>query len=248
MNLVKAALHFALPKLKMEESDRFLFFGPHPDDIEIGAGATAAKLAAMGKKVRFVVVTDGRFGSETTEPEKLAGIRKAEALESARLLGVDDVVFLSFSDGGFYDADELYRAMAAEVSAFRPDIIFAPDPCVTSEFHKDHLNVGRAAGNIACFAPYRGIMNEMGLHPAPVRAVAFFMTAKPDVFVRTGKYFRVQMKALSCHKSQFDEGNVIFTYLRLRSLNYGFRKLSLHAEAFRLLSQTELHCLPERGK
>ena len=248
MNLVKAALHFALPKLKIEEAERFLFFGPHPDDIEIGAGATAAKLAAMGKKVRFTVVTDGRFGSEIVKPEKLAGIRKAEALESARLLGVNDVVFLSFSDGGFYDTDELYRAMAAEVSAFRPDIIFAPDPCVTSEFHKDHLNVGRMAGSIACFAPYGGIMNEMGLSPSPVKAVAFYMTAKPDVFVRTGKYFRVQMNALSCHKSQFDKGNIIFTYLKLRSLNYGLRKLSLHAEAFRLLSQTELHCLPERGK
>ena len=88
----------------------------------------------------------------------------------------------------------------------------------------------------------------MRLPPSPVKAVAFFMTAKPDAFVRTGKYFRVQMKALSCHKSQFDEGSVIFTYLRLRSLNYGIRELSLHAEAFRLLSQTELHCLPERGK
>ena len=248
MNLVKAVLHFALPKLKIEDADRFLFFGPHPDDIEIGAGATAAKLAAMGKKVRFTVVTDGRFGSEIVKPEKLAGIRKAEALESARLLGVNDVVFLSFSDGGFYDTDELYRAMAAEVSAFRPDIIFAPDPCVTSEFHKDHLNVGRIAGSIACFAPYGGIMNEMGLSPSPVRAVAFYMTAKPDVFVRTGKYFNTQMNALSCHKSQFDKGNIIFTYLKLRSLNYGLRKLSLHAEAFRLLSQTELHCLPEKGK
>ena len=217
MNLVKAVLHFALPKLKIEDADRFLFFGPHPDDIEIGAGATAAKLAAMGKKVRFTVVTDGRFGSEIVKPEKLAGIRKAEALESARLLGVNDVVFLSFSDGGF-------------------------------EFHKDHLNVGRMAGSIACFAPYGGIMNEMGLSPSPVKAVAFYMTAKPDVFVRTGKYFNTQMNALSCHKSQFDKGNIIFTYLKLRSLNYGLRKLSLHAEAFRLLSQTELHCLPEKGK
>ena len=31
------------------------------DDIEIGAGATAAKLAAMGKKVTFLICTDGRY-------------------------------------------------------------------------------------------------------------------------------------------------------------------------------------------
>ena len=44
MGLTKAILKFAVPLPKIEEQKRFLFIGPHPDDIEIGAGATAAKL------------------------------------------------------------------------------------------------------------------------------------------------------------------------------------------------------------
>ena len=62
MSITKLALKFALPHPALEEYDRFLFIGPHPDDIEIGAGATAAKLAAAGKKVCFLICIDGRFG------------------------------------------------------------------------------------------------------------------------------------------------------------------------------------------
>ena len=60
MSITKAVLRFAAPLPKIEQFDRFLFLGPHPDDIEIGAGATAAKLAAMGKQVTFLICTDGR--------------------------------------------------------------------------------------------------------------------------------------------------------------------------------------------
>ena len=40
-----------LPFPRFEEAERVLFIAPHPDDIEVAAGATAAKLAAMGKNV-----------------------------------------------------------------------------------------------------------------------------------------------------------------------------------------------------
>ena len=50
MSLLPFVLRLAAPAPQLEAYDRFLFLGPHPDDIEIGAGATAAKLAAMGKK------------------------------------------------------------------------------------------------------------------------------------------------------------------------------------------------------
>ena len=42
MSLMKLILKAAVPTPKIEAYRRFLFVGPHPDDIEIGAGATAA--------------------------------------------------------------------------------------------------------------------------------------------------------------------------------------------------------------
>ena len=62
MSLTRLALAFAAPTPKIESFQRYLFIGPHPDDIEIGAGATAAKLAAAGKDVCFLICTDGRYG------------------------------------------------------------------------------------------------------------------------------------------------------------------------------------------
>ena len=42
MSMLKWVLKAAVPIPKLESYQRFLFVGPHPDDIEIGAGATAA--------------------------------------------------------------------------------------------------------------------------------------------------------------------------------------------------------------
>ena len=51
MSILKKIILATAPLPKIESFQRFLFIGPHPDDIEIGAGATAAKLAAMGKDI-----------------------------------------------------------------------------------------------------------------------------------------------------------------------------------------------------
>ena len=56
------AVKIAAPVPKIEQFEKYLFIGPHPDDIEIGAGATAAKLAAAGKKIAFLILCDGRYG------------------------------------------------------------------------------------------------------------------------------------------------------------------------------------------
>ena len=82
MSLTRVVLRSAAPLPQVESFERYLFIGPHPDDIEIGAGATAAKLAAAGKKVTFLICTDGRFGLENapagTTPDELAEMRQAE--------------------------------------------------------------------------------------------------------------------------------------------------------------------------
>jgi len=251
---MKLILKFAAPLPDIEAYERYLFLGPHPDDIEIGAGATAAKLAAQGKDVCFLICTDGRYGDGAVTPgTDVPALRRAEARASAKVLGVKDVRFLGLSDGGFYSEDELLRGAAAVIADFKPDVIFAPDPCVTSECHADHLNVGNAARRLAEFAPYAGIMKNYGADAAPVQALAFYMSAKCTRFVNTSGYLDKQLQAiLECHESQFPAGSdaarSVPLYLKLRAVRYAIPALGRTGEGFRVLGQTHMHCLPEAGK
>ncbi len=43
-----------------------LVFGAHPDDAELGAGATIAKEVALGRKVGIVDLTRGELGTRGT--------------------------------------------------------------------------------------------------------------------------------------------------------------------------------------
>lgn len=256
MSLTRLALRFAAPLPRVEAFERYLFLGPHPDDIEIGAGATAAKLIAAGKQVTFLICTDGRYGlehaPEGTTPEELIGLRQAEAVASAKALGVIDVRFLDFSDGGFYDFDDLVKAAARVVGEVQPQVILAPDPDVISECHVDHRNAGEAARRLAFFAPYAEIMARYGAQCAPVQALAFYMTARPDRFVKTSRALLMRQRAaILCHRTQFPEGSEAFRsvslYLKLRAADFGLRSLRLPAEGFRVLGATHMHCLPEAG-
>ena len=256
MSLLKWILKAAVPIPKIETFQRFLFVGPHPDDIEIGAGATAAKLAAMGKEICFLICLDGRFGDgnapEGVRGDRLVELRKQEAIASAAMLGVKDVRFLDLRDGGFYEQKELVEGIARVAGAFQPDVLLAPDPDVTSECHADHRNVGAAVRQVAYFAPYSGIMAGYGAKSAPVQALAYYMTAKPNRYVKTGGYLPLQLKSVfDYHHSQFPEGsgegNSIALYLKLRAVDFGLRSGKGCAEGFRVLGVTHMHCFPEAG-
>lgn len=75
----------------------------HPDDEAIFTGITMARLVSHGWRVVLVVATGGEEG-EPLVPigpgADLAHIRRDEALEAARLLGVQRTVFLHHRDSG----------------------------------------------------------------------------------------------------------------------------------------------------
>ena len=255
MSLTRIALKIAAPLPRLEEFERYLFVGPHPDDIEIGAGATASRLTSLGKQVTFLICTDGRYvdGDTDLHGDALVIRRREEAIRSAAMLGVTDVRFLNLSDGGFYTREELFTGIAQVIGQVQPEVLFAPDPCVASECHMDHLNVGQAVRNLACFAPYSGIMANYGARSAPVKALAYYMTARPNRFVSTQGHVARQLRAIfSCHLTQFppdstDAGSIRL-YLKLRAADFGLRSLKGQAEGFRVLGPTQMHCLPEADK
>jgi LmbE family N-acetylglucosaminyl deacetylase len=268
MSILSRIIHIAVPIPKVENFDRYLFIGPHPDDIEIGAGATAAKLAALGKKVTFLVCLDGRYGLENAPEgitsEELIEIRKKESIASAQMLGVSDVRFLGLSDGGFYrtgleggehpDEGSLLAKMARVIGEVQPDIIFATDPDVKSECHTDHINVGECAKRLAFFAPFKDIMAKFGAGNAQVKAIAFYMTGRPNRYVGTGKRLIDKQLAsvFECHQSQYPAGcpdiDSLKLYIKLRAFFFGLRSFKGQAEGFRVLGRTHMHCLPEAEK
>ena len=67
--------------MELDQVD-LLLFGPHPDDLEIGAGGTVAKHAAMGLRVGLVDLTQGEMGSNGTVEERLV-----EAEDARQVLG-----------------------------------------------------------------------------------------------------------------------------------------------------------------
>lgn len=257
MSFTRLVTRIAAPAPKVTDFERYLFVGPHPDDIEIGAGATIAKLAAEGKKVSYLICIDGRFGDENapqgTTPEELVEIRKNESRNAAAKLGVRDVMFLDFCDGGLYDEQELIKHMAQAIGQIKPEIIFCPDPDVASECHVDHLRVGRAAKQLAFLAPFTRIMREYGAESAPIKAIAFYMSARPNRYVKTKGYFKKQIEVLQNEfPSQYPKGNEaldsVILYLKLRAYEFGFRRMCKTAEGFRVLGTTQMHCLPEAGE
>ena len=258
MSITSLVVRNFVPLPKVESFDRYLFIGPHADDIEIGAGATVAKLTCQGKKVTFLICTDGRYGEALAGGLKGKGLvekRREESIRSAAVLGVSDVRFLDLEDGGNYKKKDLLRGIAGVLADIKPDILFAPDPDVKTEAHVDHLNVGKAAKMLACLAPYPGIMKrflndqEIGI---PVQAAAFYMTASPNRFVKTKSLIQKQFEAIGCHASQYPKGSdaleQLKLYLKVRTADFGLRTLSPAAEGFRVLGQVHMHCLPEAEK
>jgi LmbE family N-acetylglucosaminyl deacetylase len=78
---------------------RIICIGAHPDDCEIGFGGTAARAAALGHAVKFLSVTNGAAGHHLNSLEETAAVRKLEAHEAARRLGIAEAEVLENRDG-----------------------------------------------------------------------------------------------------------------------------------------------------
>lgn len=93
-------------------------------------------------------------------------------------------------------------------------------------------------------------MKKLGAEACSLKAVGFYMTAKPNVYMKTTGFLKKQLSALfDNHLSQYPQGcadrNAIELYLKLRAKEFGFRSFHLTAEGFRMLGTVHMHCLPE---
>lgn len=181
---------------------------PHPDDAEFGAAGTVACWIRQGREVVYVVCTDGGKGSSDPEmtSERLAQIRQQEQLEAARILGVREVIFLGYPDGGLEDTPAFRGELVRLIRKHRPDIVFTSDPYRRYLWHRDH----RITGTVMLDAIFPYARDRLsypehlaeGLLPHRVKEIYLWGSEEPDTYIDITDTFNLKMAALSCHASQ----------------------------------------------
>lgn len=243
MASVLETLRRSMPPPRLEECRRILCVQPHPDDTEIGAGATVAKLARLGAEITYLTVTDGGLGGP-------AEVRREEQAAAARILGVKELLWLGFPDAGDYGEDKVRREIIRIIRELRPDLVLTVDPWLPYEAHPDHLKTGRAASAAALLghlpAP-AGREANPGAGRSPIRGIAYYFTAAPNAFVEVGsEEWERKFAALACHRSQMDERAVAAyrMYFELKAAAFGAER----AEGFKVLPREMMHCMAEAGE
>lgn len=165
----------------------------HPDDESIGTGGTLARAAAAGHRTVLVFATRGELGEPVPgvlgEDEQLTLRRTAEVYESARVLGVNRVEFLGYTDSGmigedtndvpwcFWQADveAAARRLAAILEEESPDVLTVYDDN-GGYGHPDHIQVHRVGCRAAELARVpivaQGTMNRDLIQRAMAEAAA----------------------------------------------------------------------------
>ncbi|WP_024480555.1 bacillithiol biosynthesis deacetylase BshB1 [Cellulophaga baltica] len=180
-----------------------LAFGAHPDDVELGAGATIAKEIANGKTVGIVDLTRGELGTRGS-----AEIRDKEANAAAKILGVAVRENLEFADGFFTNDKEHQLAVIKMIRKYRPEIVLCN---AIDDRHIDHGKGSKLVSD-ACFLS--GLIkidtkfdgDEHWQEPWRPKVVYHYIQWKnlnPDFLVDVSGYIEKKTEAIFAYGSQF---------------------------------------------
>jgi bacillithiol biosynthesis deacetylase BshB1 len=185
-----------------------LAFGSHPDDVELGCGATIAKEIANGKKVGIIDLTRGELGTRGS-----AQIRHEEATNAASILGVSIRENMGFADGFFLNDKEHQLALIKMIRKYQPEMVICN---AVEDRHIDHGKGSKLVSD-ACFLS--GLIRvetflegqskpQVAWRPKHVYHYIQWKNLQPDVVVDVTGFMDAKLNAVFAYKTQFhDAGN-----------------------------------------
>ena len=186
---------------------RIIMLGAHPDDCDQGGGGTAILLTAMGYKVKFVAVTNGDAGHQSSGGGVLAKRRMQEAMEAGKRFGVEYEV-LDNHDGELLPSLHVRLQVIRKIREWNADVVIAPRP---NDYHPDH----RYAGVLVQDAAYMVAVPNVAADTPPLKKNPVFLyfedrfqkpnPFEPDIAIDISSVFDQKIFALEAHQSQFYE-------------------------------------------
>ena len=180
-----------------------LAFGAHPDDVELGCGATVAKEIANGKIVGIIDLTRGELGTRGT-----AESRDEESEVAANILGVAMRTNMEFADG-FFVNDRLHQIeLIKMIRKFKPEIVLCN---AVDDRHIDHGKGSKLVSD-ACFLS--GLLKidticedtdgwQEPWRPKHVYHYIQWKNLEPDFVVDVSGFMNKKMESVLAYKTQF---------------------------------------------
>jgi LmbE family N-acetylglucosaminyl deacetylase len=218
-----------------EQVSSILSIQAHPDDTDIAAGGTVAKLTKMGKRFTYLLLTDGRHGvadPEISTPEAVK-MRQEEQKRAAKILGVEEVIFLEYRDQHMDSSLELRRRLIGLIRDIRPDVVFTFDPWRPYEGNRDHRHTGMMALEAAGFAYDMFEYPEKDAEPHMVLEMYLFQPFLPDTWIDITDTLDLKLEAIRQHETQL--GDEIAKIVKEKNANDGKAIKRPYAEAFKCL-------------
>ena len=173
-----------------------LVFGPHPDDIEIGMGATVALHAARGARVGLCDLTAGEMGSNGSVEERLAEGEAARAVLGASWRGN-----LRWPDRGIGVTPEHIRDAAGLIRRSQPAVVAIP---YWTDRHPDHVSASQVLTEAVFNAGLRRY--DAGATAWKPQSVCYYFindSVAPSFVVDVSDHYEAKRRALACYGTQF---------------------------------------------
>ncbi len=240
-----------LPVPDIFSAKRILCIQPHYDDNDIGAAGTYALLKSAGIEIIYLTVTDDLMGvvDSSLSDEAAAEALNRDQLNAGAIIGVDKHYFLGYPDAGEYAYFDLRRDLLKYIRWLRPEVIFAPDPWLTYEAHRDHIQTGLATSEAVIFT---GLPKIASSDPAvdaayaghDLKAIAFYYTREPNRIVDISSTWEAKIAAVRCYKAQFNPQGMdeLVMALDLKSRQAATGEPFDRGEPLKILHPAALHC------
>jgi N-acetylglucosamine malate deacetylase 1 len=178
-----------------------LAFGAHPDDVELGCGATIAKEISLGKTVGIIDLTRGELGTRGT-----AETRDTEAENASKILKVSVRENLKFRDGFFKNNEKHQLEVITLIRKYKPEIVLCN---AIRDRHIDH-GKGSQLVSDACFlsglikieTSADGNIQEVW-RPKLVYHYIQWANVEPDFVVDVSEFMNIKMDAIKAYQTQF---------------------------------------------
>jgi LmbE family N-acetylglucosaminyl deacetylase len=195
-----------------------LAIGAHPDDVEIGAGGTVARLARAGARVIIVAAAvpdnlEERLGEAARAAEILGA--ELEVLERERCRRVED--FATY---------ELVGRLDALVKRYQPAALLSHS---SREIHMDHVLIHRAVLSAMRLRP----MDVYFYNPSTCKPT--LQSWQPRLWVDVSSTIDAKIRAIAAHQSQFGKRGICVDFFRQHARAQGFPVGFEHAEGLDVL-------------